>query len=98
MHALPTKAPGEATKMHSVMSAFFNVPVTGEEKKKRLQSRIEREWFSFGESLGILTREQKRERTQPRLQIIFFHLSRWWRTSILSLRIWVTVIPCLRVG
>lgn len=40
MHACPTKAPGEATKMHSILSSFFMGPVSGEEKKKRILERI----------------------------------------------------------
>ncbi|KDQ58996.1 hypothetical protein JAAARDRAFT_56989 [Jaapia argillacea MUCL 33604] len=39
-HACPTRAPGDATRMHSVMAEFFQGPVTGEEKKKRLQQRV----------------------------------------------------------
>ena len=42
MHACPTRAPGEASKMHSILSAFFMAPVTGEEKKKRILERISR--------------------------------------------------------
>jgi RNA exonuclease 1 len=39
-HACPTKAPGEQTKMYSVLTAFFQTPVTGEEKKRKLQERL----------------------------------------------------------
>ncbi|KAI0061326.1 ribonuclease H-like protein [Artomyces pyxidatus] len=39
-HACPTKAPGETTRMHSVLSTFFHGPVSGEEKKKRVLQRI----------------------------------------------------------
>lgn len=39
-HACPTRAPGEPTRMHSVLSAFFHGPVSGEEKKKRIQQRL----------------------------------------------------------
>ena len=39
-HACPTRAPGETTKMFSALSAFFQVPVTGEEKKRRQQERV----------------------------------------------------------
>ena len=42
MHVLPTKAPGEKGKMYSAMSAFSNVPITGEEKKRRTEGRIQR--------------------------------------------------------
>ncbi|TFL03120.1 ribonuclease H-like domain-containing protein [Pterulicium gracile] len=39
-HACPTRAPGEQTRMHSILSTFFSGPVTGEEKKKRLAERL----------------------------------------------------------
>lgn len=45
-HACPTRAPGEPTRMHSVLSAFFHGPVSGEEKKKRLQQRVNCKPFS----------------------------------------------------
>ena len=44
-HACPTRAPGEPTRMHSVLSAFFHGPVSGEEKKKRTQQRLACELF-----------------------------------------------------
>ncbi|KZW02879.1 ribonuclease H-like protein [Exidia glandulosa HHB12029] len=43
MHACPTRAPGETTKMHSILSSFFMAPVSGEEKKKRILERISSE-------------------------------------------------------
>jgi RNA exonuclease len=43
LHALPTRAPGEQTKMHSVLSAFFMGPVSGEEKKRRILARLDQE-------------------------------------------------------
>lgn len=39
-HACPTRAPGDQTRMHSVLSAFFQGPVSGAEKKKRQDQRI----------------------------------------------------------
>lgn len=39
-HACPTRAPGDVYRMHSVMTEFFSGPITGEEKKRRLQERI----------------------------------------------------------
>lgn len=36
-HACPTRAPGDQTKMHSVLSTFFNLPISGAEKKRRLE-------------------------------------------------------------
>ncbi|PCH42778.1 hypothetical protein WOLCODRAFT_138067 [Wolfiporia cocos MD-104 SS10] len=35
-HACPTRAPGDQTRMHSVLSAFFQGPITREEKKRRM--------------------------------------------------------------
>lgn len=35
-HTCPTRAPGEPTRMHSVLSAFFSVPMTLEEKRKKV--------------------------------------------------------------
>ncbi|KAF8590757.1 ribonuclease H-like protein [Ramaria rubella] len=43
LHALPTRAPGEQTKMHSVLGSFFMGPVSGEEKKKRILARLDQE-------------------------------------------------------
>lgn len=34
-HACPTRAPGDPIRMHSVLSAFFQGPVTADEKKRR---------------------------------------------------------------
>ncbi|KAF4597919.1 REXO1/REXO3 family protein [Pleurotus pulmonarius] len=39
-HACPTRAPGDQTHMYSVLSAFFHGPITGEERKRRLQQRL----------------------------------------------------------
>ncbi|KAJ3558462.1 hypothetical protein NM688_g908 [Phlebia brevispora] len=39
-HACPTHAPGDQTRMHSVLSAFFQSPVSGEEKKRRILERV----------------------------------------------------------
>ncbi|KAI0691614.1 hypothetical protein C8Q76DRAFT_255245 [Earliella scabrosa] len=39
-YACPTRAPGDQWRMHSVLSAFFQGPVTGEEKKRRLTERL----------------------------------------------------------
>ena len=35
-YACPTRAPGDQFRMHSVLNAFFQGPVSGEEKKRRL--------------------------------------------------------------
>ncbi|KAI5116896.1 hypothetical protein M0805_004164 [Coniferiporia weirii] len=34
-HACPTRAPGDAQRMHSVLSAFFNGPVPSDERRRR---------------------------------------------------------------
>jgi len=39
-HACPTLAPGDSNRMHSVLNTFFQAPVSGEEKKKRLRERV----------------------------------------------------------
>ena len=39
-HACPTRAPGDQTRMHSVLSAFFQGPVSGEERRKRVVQRL----------------------------------------------------------
>lgn len=39
-HACPTLAPGDQTRMHSVLGTFFQSPVSGEEKKRRLIERL----------------------------------------------------------
>ncbi|KAN0141726.1 hypothetical protein V8E53_000188 [Lactarius tabidus] len=42
-HAYPTRAPGDATRMHSVLNAFFQTSVSGEEKKRLIQERVSAE-------------------------------------------------------
>lgn len=39
-HACPTRAPGDQTRMYSVLGAFFQGPVSGEEKRKRIEARL----------------------------------------------------------
>ncbi|CAL1697832.1 unnamed protein product [Somion occarium] len=39
-HACPTQAPGDQSRMHSVLSAFFQSPLSGEEKKRRILERV----------------------------------------------------------
>jgi hypothetical protein len=39
-HACPTRSPGGANYMHSVLNTFFQAPVNGGERKRRLQERI----------------------------------------------------------
>ncbi len=35
-HACPTRAPSDVNRMHTVLNTFFQVPVSGEEKKRRM--------------------------------------------------------------
>ena len=44
-HTCPTRALGDAIRMHSVLNTFFQTPVSGEEKKRRIQERISGSWF-----------------------------------------------------
>ena len=48
-HACPTRAPGDQTRMHSVLSTFFNGPVSGEEKKRRAKVKSQGLSLSFQE-------------------------------------------------
>ncbi|KAI0697772.1 hypothetical protein BC835DRAFT_1269867 [Cytidiella melzeri] len=65
-HACPTHAPGDQTRMHSVLGSFFQTPVSGEEKKRRLLERVTSERTQ--EKTGtryLLTREQMIENDYP---------------------------------
>lgn len=65
-HACPTRAPGDQTHMHSVLSTFFQGPVSNEEKRKRLVQRLISENNSEKDpSQYILTREQMIENEYP---------------------------------
>ena len=46
-HACPTRAPGDQTRMHSVLSSFFTGPISGEEKRRRLERNLQRMSNSF---------------------------------------------------
>ena len=46
-HACPTRAPGDQYRMHSVLSSFFTGPMSGEEKKKRLEQKLQGKCFRF---------------------------------------------------
>jgi RNA exonuclease 1 len=46
LHAVPTRAPGDPHRMHSIVQGFFMGPITGEEKKRRITNRIKSP-FSF---------------------------------------------------
>lgn len=47
LHAVPTRAPGDQHRMHSIIQCFFMGPITGEEKKRRITNRIKSP-FTFG--------------------------------------------------
>ncbi|KAH7925607.1 hypothetical protein BV22DRAFT_1033761 [Leucogyrophana mollusca] len=65
-HACPTRAPGDQTRMYSVLSTFFQGPVSGDEKKKRIQARIASERaFEKDPSLYLLTLPQMIENDYP---------------------------------
>jgi RNA exonuclease 1 len=76
-HACPTRAPGDATRMHSVLNTFFQTPVSGEEKKRRIQERVSGSCpltLSLSSSLQSLTcsaaeRTQKKSPTQYLLTV-----------------------------
>ncbi|THU83469.1 ribonuclease H [Dendrothele bispora CBS 962.96] len=38
-HACPTRAPGDQTRMHSILSTFFSCPITNAEKQRRMQQQ-----------------------------------------------------------
>ncbi|KAI9508061.1 hypothetical protein F5148DRAFT_1284472 [Russula earlei] len=65
-HACPTRAPGDAFRMHSVLNTFFQAPVSGEEKKRRLQERIAAERTEKKDATRhVLTVEQMVENDYP---------------------------------
>ncbi|KAI0293180.1 hypothetical protein B0F90DRAFT_1670908 [Multifurca ochricompacta] len=65
-HACPTFAPGDTIRMHSVLNTFFQAPVSGEEKKRRLQERIAAERTGNKDpSQYLLTVEQMIENDYP---------------------------------
>ncbi|KAF9232680.1 hypothetical protein BU15DRAFT_54755 [Melanogaster broomeanus] len=65
-HACPTRAPGDHTRMYSVLGTFFQGPLSGEEKKKRIEARIASERaFDKDPSLYLLSLEQMIENDYP---------------------------------
>ncbi|KAM6501517.1 ribonuclease H [Amanita muscaria] len=65
-HACPTRAPGDQTRMHSVLSAFFHGPVSGEEKRKRTIQRLASEALMNKDPLQyVLTVDQMIENDYP---------------------------------
>ncbi|KAG9316876.1 ribonuclease H-like domain-containing protein [Chiua virens] len=65
-HACPTRAPGDQTRMYSVLGSFFQGPVSGEEKKRRIEARIASERaFDKDPSLYLLSLQQMVENDYP---------------------------------
>ncbi|KAI0092376.1 ribonuclease H-like protein [Irpex rosettiformis] len=65
-HACPTRAPGDQTRMHSVLSAFFQTPVSGDEKKRRMLERVTSERAQEKTPMRyLLTQEQMIENDYP---------------------------------
>ncbi|KAH9856073.1 hypothetical protein C2E23DRAFT_809916 [Lenzites betulinus] len=65
-YACPTRAPGDQTRMYSVLNAFFQGPVTGEERKRRQAERVTSERAQTKSPLRyLLTKEQMIENGYP---------------------------------
>ncbi|KAF8444970.1 hypothetical protein L210DRAFT_3394720 [Boletus edulis BED1] len=65
-HACPTRAPGDQTRMYSVLGNFFQGPVSSEEKKRRIEARRASERaFDKDPSLYLLTLQQMIENDYP---------------------------------
>ncbi|OBZ74580.1 hypothetical protein A0H81_05096 [Grifola frondosa] len=85
-HACPTRAPGDQTRMHSVLNAFFQGPVSGEEKKKRLLERVTSERAQEKSPMRyLLNVEQMVENEYPipsYLAEVFEKSSDWVETTV----------------
>ncbi|KIY73353.1 hypothetical protein CYLTODRAFT_386946 [Cylindrobasidium torrendii FP15055 ss-10] len=58
-HACPTRAPGDSTRMHSILNAFFSIPLSVSEKGRRhRQAKEERPPSSGATSEYLLSTEQ----------------------------------------
>ncbi|KAI9571566.1 hypothetical protein HD554DRAFT_2168835 [Boletus coccyginus] len=65
-HACPTRAPGDPSRMYSVLGSFFQGPVSGEEKKRRIEARIASERaFDKDPSLYLLSLQHMIENDYP---------------------------------
>lgn len=65
-HACPTRAPGDQNRMHSVLSTFFQAPVSGEEKKRRIMERVASEREQEKTPIRyLLTHDQMSENEYP---------------------------------
>ncbi|KAL1743792.1 hypothetical protein HDZ31DRAFT_40140 [Schizophyllum fasciatum] len=65
-HAVPTRAPGDANRMHSVLSTFFNGPVSEQERRQRMAARAASEASTANDpSRYLITLEQMVENDYP---------------------------------
>nr|VWP02055.1 Thioredoxin 1 (Trx-1) [Ganoderma boninense] len=85
-YACPTRAPGDQTRLHSVMNTFFQGPVTGEEKKRRITERLTSERAQDKSPIRyLLTLEQMVENGYPipsYLAEVFEKPSGWVETKV----------------
>jgi RNA exonuclease 1 len=84
-HACPTRAPGDQTRMHSVLSAFFHGPVSGEERRRRVMHRLASETLANKDPAQyVLTVEQMIENDYPipsYMADVFQYSPEWKETS-----------------
>ncbi|KAK7001317.1 ribonuclease H [Favolaschia claudopus] len=64
-HACPTRAPGDQTRMHSILAAFFQGPITASELKKRLTAQNSERTREKDPAQYLLTLEQMLENEYP---------------------------------
>ncbi|KAF5376235.1 hypothetical protein D9615_008564 [Tricholomella constricta] len=65
-HACPTRAPGDLYRMHSVLSAFFQGPVSSEERNRRMAQRLRSENVkNHDPAQYLLTSQQMIENEYP---------------------------------
>ncbi|KAJ6456397.1 ribonuclease H [Mycena sanguinolenta] len=64
-HACPTRAPGDSTRMHSILTAFFQGPVTAAELKKRVTTQNSERTREKDPAQYLLTLEQMLENEYP---------------------------------
>ncbi|KAH9930557.1 ribonuclease H-like protein [Amylocystis lapponica] len=85
-HACPTRAPGDQTRMHSVLNTFFQGPLSGDERKKRLLERVTSERELEKTPLRyLLTIEQMVENDYPvpsYLAEVFEKPTGWVETAV----------------
>ena len=66
-HACPTRTPGDAIRIHSVLTTFIQTPVSGEENKRRIKERISGSCFVivFPTRTAYLHRSGEHEEQEP---------------------------------